>query len=95
MCGLLGCLCFGGGDWLMIYGDPSYHGTLSWLTAGVFPKWMAFTNVLVIFAVLKGLTLLMPVSVFRIAFTNGLMSESMVVWFTAMLARERRKRRGK
>lgn len=211
ICGLLGCLCFGGGDWLMIYGDPSYRGALSWLTAGaaqipqwrynlamilafpgiilygaalfavqgyikgererkiyhylnafgltpwialhlfyvmiltlfswmstngyaadalpvceglfaelswlvsisealmlpvflywfylplrgktVFPKWMAFTNVLVIFAVLKGLTLLMPVSAFRIAFTNGLMSESMAIWFAGMLMWERRTRR--
>ena len=210
-CGILGCLCFGGGDWLMIYGDPSYSGAISWLTAGaaqipqcrydlamilaflgiilygialfaveryirsererkiyhylnafgltpwitlhlfyvmiltlyawmnangyaadalsvceglfhqlswmvpvseafmlpvflywlylqfrgktVFPKWMAFTNVLVIFAVLKGLTLLMPTSAFRIAFTNGLMSESMVIWFAVMLAWERWKSR--
>ena len=29
MCGLLGCICFGGGDWLMIYGAPSYRGVLS------------------------------------------------------------------
>ena len=24
ICGMLGCLCFGGGDWLMMYGDASY-----------------------------------------------------------------------
>ena len=30
-CGMLGCLCYGGGDWLMLYGDPSYAGSLSWL----------------------------------------------------------------
>lgn len=212
-CGILGCLCFGGGDWLMIYGDPSYRGVLSWLTAGAaqipqwrynlamvlafpgillygvalfavqgyikgererkiyhylnafgltpwialhlfyvmiltlyswmstngytadalpvceglfaelswlvpisealmlpvflywfylqfggktaFPKWMAFTNVLVIFAVLKGLTLLMPASAFRIAFINGLMSESMAIWFAVMLAWEQRERQVK
>ena len=29
--------------------------------------------------------LLMPVSAFRIAFTNGLMSESMILWFGFML----------
>lgn len=29
LCGLLGCLCFGGGDWLMIYGDTAHSGTLS------------------------------------------------------------------
>lgn len=204
ICGLLGCLCYGGGDWLMMYGDPTYAGALSWLTAGVaripywrynlamalafpgiilygialfavqdcivkarekrvyhylnafgltpwialhlfyimllvlfawlngngyageavaiceglfgklswvvpvsealmlpvfiywfylqitgrtvFPRWFAFTNVLVVFALLKGLTLVMPVSAFRLGFTNGLMSESMIVWFALMIA---------
>ena len=51
----------------------------------VFPRWMAFTNVLVIFALLKGISLLMPVSAFRLGFTNGLMSESMVIWFGIIL----------
>ena len=209
ICGLLGCLCFGGGDWLMIYGDPQYSGTLSWLTVGtavipqwrynlamtlafpgilfygialfavenyiagekerkryrylnafgltpwialhlfyimilvlfswmnangfaaealtvceglfsrlswlvpvsealmlpvflywfylqitgktVFPKAMAFTNVLILFAILKGISLLLPVSAFRLGFTNGLMSESMILWFSFMLMWERRK----
>ena len=45
----------------------------------VFPRWMAFTNVLVIFALLKGISLLMPFGAFRLGFTNGLMSESMVI----------------
>ena len=31
ICGMLGCLCYGGGDWLMIYGNPAYQGTVSWL----------------------------------------------------------------
>ena len=31
---MLGCLCYGGGDWLMMYGDPTYNGTLKWLTTG-------------------------------------------------------------
>ena len=57
----------------------------------VFPKWMAFTNVLVIFALLKGLSLLMPVSAFRLGFTNGLMSESMILWFGIMLIWEKRR----
>ena len=205
-CGMLGCLCFGGGDWLMIYGNPAYTGALAWLTKGVaqipqwrfdlamalafpgiilygialfavdayikderekkiyhylnafgltpwlalhlfyimiltlfswmnrngfsledvtvceglfsqlswlvpasealmlpvflywfylqirggtlFPRWMAFTNVLVLFAVLKGISLLLPVSAFRLGFTNGLMSESMVIWFGIMLVYE-------
>ena len=208
LCGILGCLCYGGGDWLMMYGNPAYHGTLSWLTEGiavipqgrynlamvlafpgiilygialfavegyikdgkqrkvyhylnafgltpwialhlfyvmiltlfawmngngyatealpvceglfsrlswlvpvsealmlpvflywfwlqlrgktVFPKGMAFTNVLIIFALLKGLSLAMPVSAFRLGFTNGLMSESMILWFGIMLIWERR-----
>lgn len=34
LCGGLGCLCFGGGDWLMIYGDTAYQGELYWLTEG-------------------------------------------------------------
>lgn len=203
LCGLLGCLCYGGGDWLMLYGDPAYTGALSWLTNGAaaIPQWryslamalafpgiilygialfavqrfitdekhrtvyhylnafgltpwmalhlfyimilslfaylhgngyaeeaaaicealfarlswvivaseammlpvfvywfylqitkktvflraFAFTNVLLIYAVLKGIQLAMPVGAFRIGFTNGLMSESMFLWFLAML----------
>lgn len=205
-CGMLGCICYGTGDWLMMFGDPSPMGKLSWLTTGtasisqwrfnlamalafpgiilygialfsiekyirekrqrgiyhylnafgltpwialhlfyvmiltlfawmhgngygadaaavceglflrlswlvpvsealmlpvfiywfylqlsgrtVFPHWMAFTNVLVIFAVLKGVSLLLPVSAFRLGFTNGLMSESMIVWFAIMMVWE-------
>ena len=204
VCGILGCLGCGGGDWLMMYGDPTPMGTLSWLTAGtaaipqwrynlamalafpgiilygialfavqgyikvekhqrayhvlnifgltpwialhlfyvmiltlfswmrqngyaaealpvceglftqlswlvpvseglmlpvflywfflqatgktVFPPWMALTHVLVIYAVLKGVSLLLPPSAFRLGFTNGLMSESMIIWFGIMLA---------
>ncbi|MBQ8160332.1 MAG: hypothetical protein IJ083_06225 [Clostridia bacterium] len=199
ICGLTGCLFFGAGDWLMIFGDAAYAGRLTWLTRGaaaiplwrfslsmalafpgivlygialfaleefireereqkvfhflnifgltpwialhlfyvmilalfswmhgngfesealavseglfsqlswlvpvceavmlpvflywfylqvtgrtVFPGWMAFTSVLLIFALLKGLSLLMPESAFRLGFTNGLMSESMAIWF--------------
>lgn len=206
ICGILGCLCYGGGDWLMMYGDPSYSGKLIWLTIGtanipqwryilamalafpgiilygialfavqsyiredkerriyhylnafgltpwialhliyvvilslfawlnnngyaadalvicealfslfswvvpasevlmlpvfiywfylqitgrtVFAKGMAFTNVLIIFAVLKLVVSLVPESAFRLGFTNGLMSESMVVWFAIMLIME-------
>ena len=56
-----------------------------------FPRWMAFTNVLVIYAAMKGVSLLMPVSAFRLGFTNGLMSESMILWFGFMLIWERRR----
>lgn len=34
LCGILGCICYGAGDWLMIYGDTAYAGTLYWLTEG-------------------------------------------------------------
>ena len=50
----------------------------------LFRKGMAFTNVLVIFAVLKMIASIMPVGAFRLGFTNGLMSESMILWFTLM-----------
>ncbi len=203
ICGILGCLCYGSGDWLMMYGDPSYTGNLVWLTAGTaqIPQWrymlamalafpgiilygialfavqeyipdekhkkvyhylnafgltpwialhliyvvilslfawlsnngfsedaiticealfggfswlvtvsemlmlpvflywfyiqatgktlfkkrMAFTNVLVIFAGLKIISSLMPESAFRLGYTNGLMSESMIIWFATVL----------
>ena len=65
-----------------------------WLQVGektVFPRWMALTNVLAIYAVLKGVSLLLPVSAFRLGFTNGLMSESMILWFGIMLIWERRR----
>ena len=209
ICGMLGCLCFGGGDWLMLYGDPGYHGSLSWLTEGaakipewrfdlaaalafpgvilygaalfavggyirdsrrrriyhylnafgltpwialhmfyimiltlfsmmrrlgyageaeavceglysslswivpvsegmmlpvflywfclqiagetVFPRLTALINVIVIFGILKMISLLMPVSAFRLGFTNGLMSESMLIWFGIMAVWEMRK----
>lgn len=203
LCGLLGCFCFGAGDWLMLYGDTAYRGSLSWLTLGaaeiapwrnslamalafpgmilygialfgagafltrerqqkiyryltafsltpwlclhlfyimilyafawmnsngyaaaalpvsealfrhlswlvvvsealmlppyiywlwmlargnsVFPKAMALSNPLIFYVLLKLLTLLMPDRAFRLAFTNGLMSESMLIWFGSML----------
>ena len=46
-----------------------------------FKKGMAFTNVLVIFLALKMVATAIPESAFRLGFTNGLMSESMLVWF--------------
>lgn len=41
ICGILGCFCYGGGDWLMMYGDTTYFGKLIWLTKGVaqIPAW--------------------------------------------------------
>ncbi|MCM1145282.1 MAG: hypothetical protein NC407_11290 [Lachnoclostridium sp.] len=51
----------------------------------VFPKGMAFTNVLVIYGILWLVKSAMPDTPFRIGFTNGLMSESMIIWFGIML----------
>ncbi len=34
LCGILGCICFGCGDRLMIYGDVTHNGSLYWLTNG-------------------------------------------------------------
>ena len=45
--------------------------------------------VLILFVILKSFSLLLPVSVFRLGFTNGLMSESMILWFGSMLIWER------
>ena len=134
-CGICGCLCYGIGDWLMIFGETSHLGKLFWLTEGVanipawrnnaamilafpacealfqhlswvvaaseimmlpvfiywffavvsgktfLPKKAAFFNVLVFYVILKALTFLMANTVFRIGFTNALMSESMVLFF--------------
>lgn len=203
ICGMLGCILLGSGDWLMMYGNTTYHGDVYWLTEGVaqipawrnslsmlvafpaillygialftttkfvkqekqrkiyhyltafgltpwlclhlfyvmilclfawlnsngyetvalpvaqalysqlswivilsevlmlppflywfylqisgktiFPKWMAFTNVLVIYAIFQIAKLTMPDTPFRLGFTNGLMSESMLIWFCVML----------
>ena len=51
----------------------------------IFPKGMAFTNVLVIYVVLQLVKSILPDTPFRLGFTNGLMSESMVIWFGIML----------
>ena len=41
LCGMLGCICYGSGDWLMLYGDPAHAGALFWLTKGAaqIPQW--------------------------------------------------------
>ena len=51
----------------------------------MFPKRMAFSSPIMFYLVLKGVSLLMPFSAFRLAFTNGLMSEAMFLWFLSML----------
>lgn len=31
LCGILGCLCYGGGDWLMMYGNPAYREKMEYI----------------------------------------------------------------
>lgn len=59
-----------------------------WLVArghSTLPRWMALSNPLLFYLVLKLATLFMPDCAFRLAFTNGLMSESMALWFGSLL----------
>ena len=42
---------------------------------------MALNNPLAWYVVLKSVTMLLPDAPFRLAFTNGLMSEAMLIWF--------------
>nr|WP_286082983.1 DUF6796 family protein [Parablautia intestinalis] len=60
----------------------------------VFPKKMAFTNILVIYFLMYGIKSMMPDGPFRIGFTNGLMSESMIIWFGIMLVWNLCRKRG-
>lgn len=41
LCGMLGCVCFGAGDWLMLFGETAHEGELYWLTEGAaqIPAW--------------------------------------------------------
>ena len=58
-----------------------------WMLAcgkSIFPKGMALLNPLVFYILLKLVTILMPDCAFWLAFTNGLMSESMIIWFAIM-----------
>ena len=48
-------------------------------------KWMALNNPLVLYVVLKVLTGFFPDCAARLAWTNGLMSESMILWFAILL----------
>lgn len=56
----------------------------------IFPKALAFTNILIIYAVLYIIKMLLPNSPFRIGFTNGLMSESMLIWFIIVFLTSRK-----
>lgn len=59
----------------------------------IFTRWMALNNPLIIFMVLKSLTVLLPDRPFRLALTNGLMSESMILCFLIFLAAVRSAKR--
>ncbi|MDO5538647.1 MAG: hypothetical protein Q4F83_01035 [Eubacteriales bacterium] len=77
-------------SWLVIASEvlmlPPYLYWFWVLVRGksVFPKGMVLSNPLVYYLLLKLVTMLMPDCAFRLAFTNGLMSESMVIWFAVM-----------
>ena len=51
----------------------------------IFSKPMAVNNPLLIYVVLKLITMVVPDAPWRLAFTNGLMSESMLIWFLVFL----------
>ena len=51
----------------------------------VLPRGMAFSNPLIFYAILKLATCLMEDNAFRLGFINGLMSESMIIWFAVMI----------
>ena len=78
-------------SWLVFLSYPLmlppffYWGYQLWRGKSVFPKWMALVSPIMFYLVLKGISLLMPVGAFRLAFTNGLMSEAMFLWFLSML----------
>lgn len=45
------------------------------------PRWMAAGNVLVFYCILSVIKSILPDTAFRLGFTNGLMSESMIFFF--------------
>ena len=45
------------------------------------PRWMAAGNVLVFYCILYVIKSILPDTAFRLGFTNGLMSESMIFFF--------------
>ena len=55
----------------------------------VFPKVFALNSVLVFYVILKGITMILPTSAFRLGFLNGLMSESMFLFFLGLLIFEK------
>lgn len=54
ICGMIGCLCYGSGDWLMMYGDEAANGNIFWLTEGVITI-SSFRNSLAMFLAFPGI----------------------------------------
>ena len=50
----------------------------------VFSKWMCLNNPLLIYLILKVLTGFIPEMPWKLAFINGLMSESMIIFFIVL-----------
>ena len=77
--------------WIVILGEVIifipflYLGIATVLSKTVFSRWMVFNNPLLIYIILKIGTMFMPDTAFRLAFTNGLMSESMMIFFIIYL----------
>lgn len=82
---------FGQFTWLVLVSEalmlPPFLYLLWQFAKGksVYPRSMALNNPLLLFAALKLLTLVLPDTPFRLAFTNGLMSEAMLLWFLLFL----------
>ncbi|MGN0386735.1 MAG: hypothetical protein ACI4EX_12740, partial [Lachnospiraceae bacterium] len=65
---------------------PYLHwGWLVLSRKSVLPLQMAVSNPLIFYGLLKLFTMFMPDNAFCLAFTNGLMSESMALWFASLL----------
>ena len=58
-----------------------------------YPRWMALNNPLIIYAIIKTITVYLPASAVKLAFINGLMSECMLLWFLIFLIADGRENR--
>lgn len=62
-----------------------YWAWLSAMGKTVHPRWMAAINPLTLYALLSLSKVVLPDGAFRIGFINGLMSESMIIWFVVFI----------
>ena len=82
---------FGHFSWVIFVGEvlmllPFIYWFILLITKKtVFPRIMAVNNPLIIFVILKVITSFLPDRPARLAFVNGLMSESMLVWFAVIM----------